>query len=804
MRLSAALVYFFGLLITLFYNRSEAQSVIRYNQLGYTPGDIKVVVAASKNQQFRLSHYQLKNIKTGQSVFNVVHPSERDYGAYGPFKHSFRINLSTVIQPGEYRLTINDSIKSGIIRIDHNIYKGSADACLRFLRGQRCGFNPIAVDSCHPGKDYSIGASIPDSTITDVSGGWHNAGNPAQEVTTAAIATWYLLAAYQHFPVLFNDGFISNGMAGKNDKPDVLDEAKWGLDWLIKMHPFKDRIYRRVDDTTGAANRNGRPVYAVQENSSADKNETLRITSLLSSAFSLGSLMWNQADANYADRLAERAVNTYQWATQYGLSGQVNTLELAAAQLYELKNDKRYLDDLNNLLAREYSSNNGGDNDDPFHLVNHIYNIEPVNQNCERLKTRIAKVNASAKNNAFMYGLPFTPGSNNLTVSFISQCANYRNNCKDSSFAEQEQANIDWLFGCNPWGVTMISGFPGVSVSNPYGLHPEQGYKSGLVNGPVNPSTYKSSPGTSLLKKDGYADWQSNLAVYHDDAADYTTNEPTIEGTAALVYLLASKENEALKHAPNGLLIQSGAIVRGDSAQKKIALVFLGNQPGNGAKAITQILSKEKLHASFFLSTGYIKHNAGQVKQMKAGGNYISVNGSSVGCFEPGCDSSISRDALINALQENYEALKPFGITTKNAPIFLPYTVKYNGDDLTAWANDLNLKLINYTPGTLSTSDNSLPGTANYVGSDSIFQNVMARARQMPYGINGYFLVFHTDADPRRTDKFYMLLPLLLQELKNEGYKFVRADELLGLKLAGIKKSTVKKARPVNKKHRKR
>jgi hypothetical protein len=41
------------------------------------------------------------------------------------------------------------------------------------------------------------------------------------------------------------------------------------------------------------------------------------------------------------------------------------------------------------------------------------------------------------------------------------------------------------------------------------------------------------------------ATFQSNLAVYHDDYGDYSTNEPTMDGTASLIYLLAAKEAEA-------------------------------------------------------------------------------------------------------------------------------------------------------------------------------------------------------------------------------------------------------------------
>ena len=50
-----------------------------------------------------------------------------------------------------------------------------------------------------------------------------------------------------------------------------------------------------------------------------------------------------------------------------------------------------------------------------------------------------------------------------------------------------------------------------------------------------------------IIEPDEYAEFQSPHVVYHDDAGDYSTNEPTMDGTASLVYLLAAKEHEAEK-----------------------------------------------------------------------------------------------------------------------------------------------------------------------------------------------------------------------------------------------------------------
>jgi hypothetical protein len=165
-------------------------------------------------------------------------------------------------------------------------------------------------------------------------------------------------------------------------------------------------------------------------------------------------------------------------------------------------------------------------------------------------KQGIQKVWDKAKNNAFYRGVPFIWCSNNLTTSFAIQCMWYRQLTGDKQFEELEQANFDWLFGLNPWGTSMVYGLPawGDTPIDPHSAfthkknYPIDG---GLIDGPVYGSIYKGLIGIKLYQPDEYAEFQSDLAVYHDDYGDYSTNEPTMDGTASLIYLLAGKETEA-------------------------------------------------------------------------------------------------------------------------------------------------------------------------------------------------------------------------------------------------------------------
>ena len=165
-------------------------------------------------------------------------------------------------------------------------------------------------------------------------------------------------------------------------------------------------------------------------------------------------------------------------------------------------------------------------------------------------KQGIQRVWNKAKSNAFYRGIPFIWCSNNLTTSFAIQCYWYRELTNDKTFSELEQANFDWLFGCNPWGTSMVYGLPswGDTPVDPHSAfthmknYPIDG---GLVDGPVYTSIYKNLIGITLYQPDEYAEFQSDLAVYHDDYGDYSTNEPTMDGTASLIYLLAAKEAES-------------------------------------------------------------------------------------------------------------------------------------------------------------------------------------------------------------------------------------------------------------------
>jgi peptidoglycan/xylan/chitin deacetylase (PgdA/CDA1 family) len=849
------------LFFTSFYHSSQPTAWIRINQLGYTPNGIKVAVWCSK-EQLAIDSWQLIDAITKKMVYS--NKPEKPFGAYGPFTQTYRLNFSAFKKPGHYYLQAGNA-RSPEFEIGDDVYKGTADFCLRYMRQQRSGFNPFLKDSCHTHDGYVLygeKAGIKDSTHIDVVGGWHDASDYLQYSATSANATYHLLMAYRDFKNVFTDEKLANGLDGKNGIADVLDEAKWGLDWLLKMHPKENWMFNQVADDrdhqgmripkedSSYGKGYERPVYFVSgepQQRGKFMNNTTGTSSTagkFSSAFSLGSFLFEKLNNSYADTLLYKANSSISFGLKkqgftqtasvrspyiYAEDNWVDDMELAGAALgnlyeqfvknYKGKADPIMPDTYYNLafaMAKREPITPWLGNDTakhyqwyPFINLGH-YELAKQLKDKRRdtiisyYKEGIKRVWDKAKQNAFYRGVPFIWCSNNLTTSFATQCYWYRQLTGDKTFSELEQANFDWLFGCNPWGTSFVYGLPSNSdtPTDPHSAfthlrnYPIDG---GLVDGPVYGSIYKSLIGITLYQPDDYAGFQSDLAVYHDDYGDYSTNEPTMDGTASLIYLLAAKEAEtpsnpiAIGSPPKGKTFEHssnqkvsynhGAIIRGDSTQKNIALVFTGDEFADGGNFIAQSLRQQKIKASFFLTGRFYSHPAFKqiIQQLKRDGHYLGPHSNQhlLYCDWNNRDSLlVTKEGFTRDLLANLDIMHGKDINMSRVKYFLPPYEWYN-DTIAKWSNETSLQLINYTPGTLSHADYTTPADKNYRSSEIIYQSIIDFEKNLASGLSGFILLMHVGTDPKRTDKFYKKLPQLIDYLKHKGYQFKTVDELL-------------------------
>ncbi|WP_245645615.1 glycoside hydrolase family 9 protein [Niabella ginsenosidivorans] len=808
-----------------------ADEWIRINQLGYIPKGIKVAVWASKNNAIP-KNFQLVSTQTGSVIFSGV--TGAPFGAYGPFSQTLRLNFSAFHTPGTYYLTCGNA-RSPVFTIGDDVYAGIADFGLRYLRQQRSGFNPFLKDSCHTHDGYTMYGPMPDTTRINVWGGWHDATDYLQYVTTSANATFHLLSAYRDFPGIFTDHYQANGLEGSNGMADVLDEAKWGLDWLLKMHPRKDWMFNQLADDRdhhgfrlpdedsvdyGVGPGLGRPVYFATgkpQGLGKYKNRTTGVASTagkFSSVFALAAIIY-QNNPSLASLFKERSLSAYEMGLAkpgacqtapnrepyfYEEDNWTDDMELAAAELYSLTGEKSYYTQsiryskeekvtpwMGQDTARHYQWY-------PFHNFGHYELAKeaaaPENKTITSYyKEGIERVWNKARKNAFYRGVPFIWCSNNLNTSFAIQCYLYRQLSGDNRFDELAQACFDWLFGCNPWGTGMVYGLPagGDTPADPHSSFSQLKHyplDGGMVDGPVYGSIFKNLRGLKLMHEDPYAAFQSDYVVYHDDSGDYSTNEPTTDGTASLVYLMAAKEAEARNLSGNNTVTAYGGIIRGDTTKKNIALVFTGDEFGDGIYSIARTLQTRKIHASFFLTGNFYRNPSFKkgIQLLQKDSNYLGSHSDRhpLYCDWTNRDSLlISRRQFLNDLTAAYQELKQWNITPKEAPYFLPAYEWYN-DSIAAWTKDFGLQLVNFTPGTRSNADYTFPKMGEkYVPGDTIYNSILHYEKKSPSGLNGFILLLHIGTDPDRTDKFYDRLPQLIDALREKGYRFLRIDQLL-------------------------
>lgn len=567
--------------------RTDSVSFIRINQLGYLPAGPKVAVLCSLEPR-SFSDFRVVD-ESGRNVLGPV-PTRAD-APFGPCRATHRLDFSELRRPGRYRI-IAGEIASPWIRIGEDVYAGAADTLLAYMRQQRSGYNPLFRDSVHHRTDGILVDHPRAGEFIPVAGGWADAADYLQYVMTSANATFVMLMAHRDHPAAFGDAFDADGLPGANGVPDILDEARHGLEWLVRMYPEDDLLLNQLGDdrdhafldlpTTDSSDygwgRGGfRPVYPctgrpqglLQHRNRA--NGYASTAGKVASAMAVGAMSWRERDPEFARVLAEKAVAAYELGRRYPGVCQtapggapyfyeednwVDDMELAAAQLFALTGEARYLSE-----AVEYAEQEpvtpwmGADTANhyqwyPWHNNGHHEVWRLGDDAVKRMmaafyREGLERIIAKA-DNGFRVGIPFIWCSNNLMTSFATQAYLYRRMTGDERFLEYETAALDWLFGTNPWGTSMVIGLPadGRSPRDPHSVVARelgvQTQTGGLVDGPVYRSIFENLRGIRLFEPDEYAPFNTGHIVYHDDFGDYSTNEPIMDGTANLTYLLAA------------------------------------------------------------------------------------------------------------------------------------------------------------------------------------------------------------------------------------------------------------------------
>ncbi len=226
------------------YNGWEvAPGKLAFHHVGYKPSLSKVALASDLSA----SRFQLRDARSGQVV--LVKPVNRVKNDHGEFQV---LDFSEVREPGEYVLWAGDRT-SRPFAIGDTLWLEPIRKALNCYYCLRCGYDvPGVHPACHTDCQ---GAHQGEKKI--ISGGWHDAGDLSQGSFRTGMSVYAMLQIIQQ---------LERGDGDPSLRERVLEEARWGLDWLLKtrfgdgyritwngMGIYTDGILGTTDDVVKSA-----------------------------------------------------------------------------------------------------------------------------------------------------------------------------------------------------------------------------------------------------------------------------------------------------------------------------------------------------------------------------------------------------------------------------------------------------------------------------------------------------------------------------------------------------------------------
>ena len=193
------------------------------SQLGYAPAMRKQFTSPRPFDSFRVVRDG-----DGRQAFAGGAPVEvRPTTILGPVDKVFVGDFSALREPGRYRI-----VAAGLAS---HPFEVAGDAFDRALRAAQRGFYFqrafTAIDAAHAEGPW-VHASDAAKAPPGVRMGWHDAGDFSLYSASLNSALFWLLETYGDFAPSADD---TNIPESANGVPDLLDEARWGLEWLLSV-----------------------------------------------------------------------------------------------------------------------------------------------------------------------------------------------------------------------------------------------------------------------------------------------------------------------------------------------------------------------------------------------------------------------------------------------------------------------------------------------------------------------------------------------------------------------------------------
>ena len=543
--------------------------MIHLNQVGYDINLSKKAVITGKGEYCYVLSADGERTYTPNLSEPVFDPASEDTVRIADF--------SEIKEPGEYFL-FSDGLKKTFY-ITGKPYRKLLAAMAKSMYYLRCGCSleekhagVYTHDICHTSKAKLIDD---ESIVLDVTGGWHDAGDYGRYIVPAAVTLGHLLYSYQLFPEAYADEL--NIPESGNGLPDILNECRYELDWMLKMQADNGGVYHKV------ATRYFAPFIMPED----DKEELLlfRISHTATAGFAaslaLAYRIYKPFDASFADTLLEAAKKAWNWLTAnpdfipfenppdvrsgpYGDTSCTDEIFWAACELYTAELHSKICETPENPHAQAKTKANVNDYKEVIYKYADEVDISKLTWretagfgalNClftkndldaafiEKIRSRFIKAADEfmeiAKNSGYTTAITsdeyiwgsILPIMNNASIMI---CAKLLTN--EQKYQETAQEQLNYMLGKNATGYSFVTGFGENAFRYP---HHRQSYADkiadpvpGLVSGGPNKKFVDyvckklippDTPSAKFYIDDTWTASANENAIYWNSIAIFTT-----------------------------------------------------------------------------------------------------------------------------------------------------------------------------------------------------------------------------------------------------------------------------------------
>ncbi len=530
------------------------------NQVGYHPQWPKVVFLANAPKSIPL---ELVSLTDGQiSELDTPTVVQADHLSGDNLQS---VDLSDFRQPGEY-LVRAGSVESAPFSISTNAYQATFISLLRSYYLQRCGVildDPITGLYHAPCHLYDHNLARADdlhqaSDQIDATGGWHDAGDYGKYVATTATTIARILSLYEQNPSLFWDRQLTIPESG-NGTPDILDEMKFGLDWMLRMQRSDGGVYRKLSGTEwpiGLApdeDRQIRYIYGISTPETGKFAGVMAMAARVFETFDSNLANQYQTAANLAwQYLENQSTMQVDWIEsddsgsgkylgsdidqEESLNTDIDDRFWAATELYISTGAKKYQQYVELYLPKIPYTLFEWKNLSPLALVDYrLQQRQPISREFQaiidkKLLERANEILARVENNGYrLANHRFIWGSNKLAAEEGITLVYAYQISQDQRYQIAALDQLHFLLGRNPFNQTFVTGIGARPVRHVNHLFAR-------AKGLLIPGLVVGGPNSDA--QDNIAPKGLGILSYLDDEKSYATNEYAIDYNASLIGLI--------------------------------------------------------------------------------------------------------------------------------------------------------------------------------------------------------------------------------------------------------------------------